>query len=189
MLEELGRPYSIEFVDFMAGAHKAEAFRAKNPMGKLPTLEDGTTVVTESAAIALYLADRYALGRLAPALNAPERATYLRWILYAPSVIEPGAYAQHAGWDFRPSSAGWGDYETMLSTIEQAITPGPFLLGDTFSMADAVFGGTLRYMTQFKLLEPRPAFTEYIDRLVARPAYQRSQAINAKSIAEHGLGG
>ena len=88
MLEELGVPYALQYVDLMAGEHRTPAFRAINPMGKLPTLVDGGTVVTESAAIGLYLADRYAYGTLAPRVDDPQRAAYLRWSLFAPSVIE-----------------------------------------------------------------------------------------------------
>ena len=91
MLEELGLDYEIEHVDIMSGAQKSAEFLKLNPMGKLPTIVDGEVVATESAAIAMYLADRYSLGELAPATDSPERATYLRWILFGPSVIEPGA--------------------------------------------------------------------------------------------------
>ncbi len=189
MLEELGVPYELRFVDIMKGEHKSADFRKINPMGKLPTLVDGDVVLTESAAIALYLADKYSAGALAPALDDPARATYLRWSLYAPAVIEPGCYAQAAKWEFRPGSAGWGSYPEMLDTIEAAIGAGPWLLGERFSMADAIFGGTVRYMLQFKMLEPRDAFVAYAARLNARPASLAAAARNQAIIAERGLGG
>src|SRR4051812_44419232 len=88
-LEEVDQPYELSFVDIMKGGQKAPEILAINPMGKLPTLTDGDVVVAEAAAIALYLADRYASGTLAPALDDPRRGTYLRWSFYAPSVIEP----------------------------------------------------------------------------------------------------
>ena len=186
-LEEAGVPYDLRYVDIMAGAHKAPAFVALNPMGKLPLLTDGDAVVTESAAIALYLADRYAPGRLAPRLDDPQRATYLRWSLFAPSVIEPGAQAKLAGWEFKPSQAGWGAYDTMLAAMETALAGRAFVLGDTFSMADVVFGGTIRFMLRFKMIEARPAFTAYAERLAQRPALQAADARNAAIMAEHGL--
>src|SRR5688572_10627624 len=83
MLEEIGIEYELRFVDLMAGGHKAPELVAMNPMGKLPILVDGDVVVTESAAIGLYLADRYSLGRLAPKTDDPSRGTYLRWSLFA----------------------------------------------------------------------------------------------------------
>jgi glutathione S-transferase len=121
-------------------------------MGKLPILVDEGTVVTESAAIALYLGDRYAYGRLAP--HDPARGTYLRWSFFAPSVIEPGSMAKAAAWTFKESSAGFGTYDAMLGAIESALDGRDFLLGSTFSMADVVFGGTIRSLLTFKMLEP-----------------------------------
>jgi glutathione S-transferase len=185
-LEEVGQPYELKFVDIMKAGQKAPEIVALNPMGKLPILTDGDAVVTEAAAICLYLADRYAAGRLSPALDDPERATYLRWSLFSPSVIEPGALARVSKWEFKPGQAGWGDYDSMVQAIESALG-GTYLLGDTFSMADVILGGTLRYMLQFKMLEPRPSFSGYIDRLNARPALQRADARNAAVRAEHGL--
>ena len=187
MLEELGVEYELRFVDIMKGAHKAPDLVALNPMGKLPILVDGDVVVTESAAIGLYLADRYSLGRLAPAPDEPARGTYLRWSLFAPSVIEPGALAKLSKWEFKPSQAGWGDYETMLRAMETAITGRDFILGDRFSMGDIIFGGTIRYMLRFKMVEPTPALSAYNERLAARPALQRAEAKNLAIAKEHGL--
>lgn len=187
MLEEVGAPYELRFVDIMKGEHKGGEVAALNPMGKLPVLTDGDAVVSESAAIGLYLADRHAYGRLSPKVDDPKRATYLRWSLFAPSVIEPGAMAKGAGWTFKDSQAGWGSYDTMLTAMEQALSGRDFLLGDTFTMADAIFGGTVRFMLMFKMIEPRPAFTAYAERLGARPALQRAEETNRKIAADHGL--
>jgi glutathione S-transferase len=187
MLEEIETAYELRHVDIMAGAQKGAELLALNPMGKLPVLVDGEAVVTESAAIGLYLADRYAYGRLAPRVDDPARGTYLRWSFFAPSVIEPGSMAKMAGWSFKDSQAGWGSYEAMLSAIESAVADREFLLGDTFSMADVVFGGTVRYMLMFKMLEPRPAITAYAERLAARPALKRADARNAAIREERGL--
>jgi glutathione S-transferase len=188
MLEELERPYELRYVDIMAGAHKAPEILALNPMGKLPILVDGDdAVVTESAAIALYLADRYAYGRLSPRVDDPERGTYLRWSFFAPSVIEPGAMAKISGWAFKEGQAGWGSFDAMLGAMEGAVADRQYLLGDRFSMADVVFGGTLRYMLQFKLIEPRPMLAAYAERLGARPALQRATARNSAIAEERGL--
>ncbi|AUX22801.1 uncharacterized protein SOCEGT47_033130 [Sorangium cellulosum] len=94
MLEEVGVEYELKLVDIMAGDQKKEDVTKLNPMGKLPLLVDGATVVTESAAIGLYLAVCYAPGRLAPKLDDAARGTYFRWSLFAPSVIEPGSMGQ-----------------------------------------------------------------------------------------------
>ena len=187
MLEEVGVEHELRWVDIMAGGQKAPEIVARNPMGKLPTLTDGDVVVTEVAAIGLYLADRYAPGRLAPKMDEPARGTYLRWSLFAPSVIEPGAMAKLQGWTFKEGQAGWGSYDAMLAAMESAIRGRDFILGETFSMADMIFGGTLRYMLMFKMIEARPAFTAYAERLGARPALQRAEARNAALAKEHGL--
>jgi glutathione S-transferase len=187
MLEEVGVPYELRFVDILQGAHKKPDMLALNPMGKLPILRDGDALVTESAAIGMYLADRYAAGTLAPALDDPKRASYLRWCCYAPSVIEPGLMAKAADWKYREAQAGWGNHEAMLDTIEHAIGQGDYLFGDSFSMADAIFGGTVSYMLTFKMLEPRPTFTAYAERLAARPARQRADAKNEAVRVEQGI--
>jgi len=187
MLEEVGVDYELRWVDITAGAHKTPDFLALNPMGKLPVIRDGDAIVSESAAIAVYLGDRYALGRLAPALDDPARGTYLRWAFFAPSVIEPAAAAKPSGGQFNAGSVGWGTYEAMVMAAQAAVSTGPYLLGERFTMADTIFGGTLRYMVMFKMIDPLPAFTAYIERLEARPAFQRSSARNAAVMAEHGL--
>ncbi len=186
MLEEVGVPYDLRFVDFRSNAQKSPELLAMNPMGKLPVLEDDGTVVTEVAAIGLYLADRYALGRLAPLPSDPARGAYLRWSLFAPSVIEPGAMAKASGWEFKPGQAGWGAYDAMVEAMESALK-GDFILGANFSMADVIFGGTLRYMLRFKMIEARPSFVAYAERLNARPALKTAEARNAQIIADHGL--
>ncbi len=187
MLEEVGCEYTLEYVELQQGAHKTDAFKALNAMGKIPTLVDGGAVVSEVAAIGMYLADKYAPGRLAPALDAPQRAPYLRWICYGPAVIEPGCMAKAGNWDFKPQSAGWGTYDEMLDTIDAAIGDGPFVLGETFSMADMLFGGTVGWMMMFGMLPKKPAWQAYIERLDARPARQKANALNEAIVAERGL--
>ena len=187
MLEEVGVDYELRFVDIVAGEQKTPAILALNPMGKLPILTDGDAVVTESCAIGLYLADRYAPGRLAPSVDEPARGTYLRWSCFSPSVIEPGVMAKKQNWTFNDGSAGWGSYEAMIRAMEGALTSGPYLLGDTFSMADVMFGGTVHYVLTFGLLEPWPAFNAYIERVTARPAFQRAQARNEEVRKARGI--
>jgi glutathione S-transferase len=187
MLEEVGVEYDLRFVNITAGEQKSPAIVALNPMGKLPIVTDGDAVVTESAAIGLYLADRYSLGSLAPKVDDPARATYLRWSLFAPSVIEPCTLAKTAGWDYKPGQAGWGTHEAMLDAMSSAIGKREFLLGDKFSMADVIFGGTLRFMLRFNMLQARPEFTTYVERLEKRPALQRSDERNQAVMKEHGI--
>lgn len=187
MLEEVGVPYELRFVDLMKGTQKSAEILSLNPMGKLPILTDGDVVVTESAAIGLYLADRHSYGTLAPKADDPKRGAYLRWSLFAPSVIEPGAMAKGAGWTYKEGQAGWGAHDAMLASIESAIAGKEWVLGDSFSMADVILGGTLRFMVGFKMIEARPSFSAYMDRIGARPALVRAEAKNAAIREEHGL--
>ncbi|MBS0465746.1 MAG: glutathione S-transferase family protein [Proteobacteria bacterium] len=186
-LEEAGVAYTLKVLDLMKGEHKGPELLALNPMGKLPTLVDGDVVVTEAAAIALYLADRYAPGSLAPALDTPQRGTYLRWSFFAPGVIEPAVMAKMGNWKVNEGSAGWGSHGSMLAAAHSAIAGKRFVLGEDFSMADVVFGGTLRYMLDFKLLEPAADFLDYVERLNERPAYQRAAARNLAMRQQLGL--
>lgn len=186
-LEEAGAPYELKVIDITKGEQKGAQLMLKNPMGKLPTLIDGDVIVSEASAIALYLADRYATGRLAPALDDPKRGTYLRWAFFAPSVMEPAVMAKSEEWSVKEVSAGWGTYASMLAAAESAIAGKQFVLGDAFSMTDVVFGGTLRFLMDFKQMEPSPTFSAYIERLNARPAFQRAEARNSEMRKKLGL--
>jgi glutathione S-transferase len=186
-LEEAGVAYDLNVVDLRSGQQKTPDFVQKNPMGKLPTLLDGDLVVTEAAAIALYLADRYAPGRLAPALDDPRRGTYLRWSLFSPSVVEPAVYTKAAGWNANEFSVGWGNYQAVLDAMHRALADKRFILGDTFSMADVIFGGTLRFMVSTQQIEATPAFAAYIERLNQRPALQRTDERNTAMRQQLGL--
>ena len=180
MLEAVDAEYTLHHVDIQTNEQKADAILKMNPLGKIPILKDGDVVVTESAAIGLYLADRYAPGRMAPALDDPRRGAYLRWSFFPSAVIEPSALAEKFHWEFSPSHVGWGTFETMHDAMELAVTPGPYILGDMFSMAYIIFGGTLLYMFRVNTLDPRPALVEYATRVGEHPAFQRANAIHEK---------
>jgi glutathione S-transferase len=186
-LEEVGVPYELRFVDIMKGAQKAPELVALNPMGKIPVLTHGDAVVTEAAAIALYLADRFSYGTLAPRVDDPARGAYLRWSLFPSAVIEPAVAAKTNGWSSKESQVGWGTYATMLDAIERAVSDRKYVAGDAFTMADVVLGGTLRYMLMVKQLDTRPAFTAYLERVGGRPALGRADQRNAKAVKDHGL--
>lgn len=187
-LEEVGVPYTLHTVDLQKGEQKSPAHLALNPMGKLPVLTDGEAVISETSAICMYLGDRYAHGRLAPALDDPARGAWLRWCVYPSAVIEPGCAAKAGGWAYRPGAVGWGTYESIVETLESGLAGGEWLLGSRFTMADVLVGSSLRWMVRFKMIDPRPAFLAYLERLEQRPALQASDARNAAVRAELGLG-
>jgi glutathione S-transferase len=186
MLEEVGQPYEVEFVDLMKGEHKRPEIVALNRMGKIPILTDGDAVISETSAIGMYLADRYSPGNLAPALDDPARGPWLRWCVFAPSVIEPSCMGKSAGWEINEGSAGFGSHEAMLGTLEHGIGEGgPWLLGERFTMADVIVGATLMFMLRFKMIEERPLFKTYAERLSARPAMVAAQKYNDEMRAKH----
>jgi len=175
MLEELGVPYQTELLSFERAEHKRPEFLAINPMGKLPAIRHGSTVVTEVAAICTYLADAFPAARLAPALDDPARGSYLRWLFFGAGCIEP-AIVDHM---FkrpppdRPGVLGYGSYDDVLNTLEAALKPGPWLLGAEFTTADLYVGAQLGWGMMTKGIEPRPAFQAYVARQAERPAFKR----------------
>lgn len=186
MLEEIGAPYRLELVDFTRNEQKAPSFVALNPMGKLPTLVHRGVVVTECAAICAYLADAFPAAGLAPAASDPARGTYYRWMFFAAGCFEPAVIDRmfarpEVG---KPSSVGYGTYDDTLRTIETALSPGPYVLGEQFSAADVVVGGQLGFAMLVKAIEPRPAFVAYLQRISQRPASQRATAHAAELAAE-----
>jgi len=180
MLEEVNAPYEIKVVDFDKKEHKSPDFLAINPMGKIPAIVHRNTVVTEAAAICAYLADAFPSAGLAPALDDPQRGTYLRWLFFGAGCVEP-AIIDHMFSrppPSRPAAMGYGNYADTLNTLETAVSPGPFILGERFSAADVYVGSAIGWGVATKAIEPRPAFGAYLGRVSSRPAYQRSMAQN-----------
>ena len=179
MVEELGVPYTLKILNFKNGEHKSRDYLAINPMGKVPAIKHGDTVVTECAAICCYLADAFPEAGLAPAIDDPARGTYLRWLFYTPGCIEPAmtdkAFQRAA---VPPSTVGYGDFETVMDVVAQAVAQGDYLLGDRFSAADVMLGSTLNYGMMFGVLPERPEFISYTDRLKTRPALKRMQELD-----------
>jgi glutathione S-transferase len=176
MLEELGAPYKLEILNLKKGEHKSPDYLAINPMGKVPAIKHGDTPVTESAAICCYLADAFPAAGLAPAFDDEARGTYLRWMFFAPCCIEPAMTDKAFQRDAAPASTvGYGDFDTVMNAAANAVSNRQYLLGDRFSAADVVFGSTLRYGMMFGIIQARPEFTAYTERLQARPALKRMQ--------------
>ena len=180
MLEEAGAAYERVLVDIAAGAQSTPEFRALNPMGKVPVLTQGTSVVVaDSTAICAWLADRLPEAGLAPSLNHTDRGRYLQWLLFPSATLEPALVEKAGGWTGNPSAYGWGDYSRVVATLDAGLAPGPWLLGAQFSAADVVLGSALRWMLQFGMLPATPLRSDYVARCEARPALQRAIAIDA----------
>jgi glutathione S-transferase len=180
MLEEAGCAYERVLVDIRAGDQRTAEYRAINPMMKVPALSDGEAVVAESAAICAYVAERRPEAGLAPPLGDPLRGRYLHWLFFAAGCTEPAFLQKHMGWAVDGSMAGWGDFDRVMAALEQALSPGGWILGERFSAADVMIGADLHFGTEIlKIVPPRPAFAAYLARCAERPALQRAMAIDA----------
>lgn len=182
MLEETGLPYDTQLLEY-GTTMKAPGYRAINPMGKVPAIRHGDAVVTENAAIALYLGDLVPHKRLAPPMGTPQRAPYYRWISFM-SPLEALLMAKHAGALGEPMSAGYGSEVDVLATLEHAIGDRDHLAGDSFTMADLLVSAYIGWYLQFKMLEPRDAFVRFAQLHASRPAARRANEIDDAHVAE-----
>jgi glutathione S-transferase len=178
MLEELGEPFEIELLSLKNGDQRKPEYLAVNPMGKVPTLDDAGTIVSEVSAICCYLADAYPKAGLAPAVHDKLRGPYLKGLFYVPSCVEPAVLDKAMNRPPPPrSTAGWADYDTVIEVLRAAAAKAaPYLLGERFTAADVVVGSSLRWLMQFKLIPELPEFVAYTDTLKKRPALQRQLA-------------
>jgi glutathione S-transferase len=178
MLEEVGEPYETRIVDLKKREQKSPAYLAVNPMGKIPAIVHGDTVVTETAAICAYLADAFPRSGLAPPVGDHARGTYYRWLFFGAACVEPALFdkAMNRPPVEREGMLAYGNYESVLGALEMAISPGPWILGERFSAADVYVGAQVGWGLQMKSLEPRPAFQQYGDRCAQRPAFKRTQS-------------
>jgi len=181
MLEEVGQPYDVTWLDFTT-TMKAPDYLAINPMGKVPALRHGTTVVTEYAAICAYLADAFPQAGLVPA----NRGAYYRWLFFGAGPLEAIVINSSLGFalpEQMRGRVGYRDMQTTLDVLEAAVTANQYLAGDRFSAADVATGSQIGWGLRFGTIEKRPALVDYWARLSARPALARATAA-AETAAE-----
>ena len=191
MLEEIGEPYAAEVVDY-GPAMKGPAYRAINPMGKVPALRHGDTVITEAAAICAYLADAFPAAGLAPAPGSAARGAYYRWLFFAAGPLEQATVARAFGWtvpEGRQGMVGFGSYAETLDTLEAAVSAGDYLVDGSFSAADIYVGSHVGWGMHSGSLDKRPAFERYWQRLAARPAKLKADAIDNDLLKLHPVPG
>ncbi len=176
MLLELGVEHEQVIVDFTIGENDTPEYRAINPMGKVPALVDGDVVVTETAAICAYLADKFPEQGMAPPPDSVQRGRYYRYLFFPGTTLEPMfTFNQLEGVEYSAQSVGWGDLTRCLAAIE-AMTPAQdWAMGEAFTAADVVYGGTLDFAVQFNWLpDPSAKVTDYVKRIKARPRYREA---------------
>ncbi|CAN2532789.1 hypothetical+protein [Methylocapsa aurea] len=174
LLEEIGAPFSIAVEDY-GTTIKAPEFLAINPMGKVPAIRHGDTIVTESAAICAYLADAFPQAGLAP--PPAERGAYYRWLFFAAGCVEPAMSNHSVGWDPAADMQrrfGYGCYAAVVDTLAAAVAGRRYIAGDAFSAADVYVGSMIGFGLRFGALEKRPEFEAYWAGLENRPARLRA---------------
>lgn len=176
MLEETGLPYTAEILEY-GTTMKSTEYLTINPMGKVPAIRHGDTVVTENAAIALYLADLVPDKNLAPPVGSAERGPYYRWISFM-GPLEQAMMSKHGGVTPEPMSAGFGSVEDVTNALDDVIGDRDFIVGDHFTMADLLVSAYIGWYLQFKLLDPRESFVRFARLHAQRPAALRANEID-----------
>ncbi|MCM8729630.1 glutathione S-transferase family protein [Hephaestia sp. GCM10023244] len=174
MLEEVGAPYATQVMDYDS-TMKGDAYRAINPMGKVPAIRHRGHVVTECAAICAYLADAFPDAGLAPPTT--DRAAYYRWLFFAAGPVEQAVTNKALHVEATPEQGrmiGYGSYDLVVDVLEQAVSRHDYIAGDAFTAADVYVGSQVAWGVQFGTLPKRDAFTAYVGRLMAREAYARA---------------
>jgi glutathione S-transferase len=187
-LEELELPYELRQLNVARAEHKANSYLALNPLGQLPTLVDDGLTIREAAAIALHLGDKApdrALEQgLVPRLGGPARAAYYQWVVFsvASELLALSKLAAHTRLLPEPernpsvARAGLAEWDAVARALEMAIEGRPYLLGESFSLADVMVGGSLALAAALEVLSPYPELTAYFGRVSDRPAFQRAYA-------------
>lgn len=184
MLHEVGAEHEQELLDY-GTTMKDAAYLAVNPMGKVPAIVDDGHIVTETAAICAYLADRFPDAGLAP--TAEERADYFRWFFFAAGPLEAAWTARAFGVELneqQQGSAGYGSMDLVLQVLSDKFAGGDYVCGARMTAADVYLGGQILFGQQFGLIPNEGSFKAYAERLSARPAYQAAKAIDDALIAQ-----
>lgn len=181
-LEEAGAQYEYVEIDLMRGEGREARFLEINPAGKVPVLDDGGTIITESAVICMHLAEKYPQRRLMPAAGTPERTQCYKWISYIVTELDAPLWtiAKHrfalprerrvpavietAGWEFRAA----------VKILAAGLGSRRYLLGDGLTVADIVAGHTLSWAKSARLSLGSEHLERYLDSLLARDSARRA---------------
>lgn len=182
MLEECDAVYEPVRLEF-GGSMKSPDYLALNPMGKVPALQHGDTMVSETGAILAYLADLYPEKKLAPALGSAERGSYYRWLFLVAGPVEAVSTAKAEGWlqnqtERQALSAGFGRFDDVLRSLQLAVTGKRYACGDHFTAADLYLASYIGWSMQEGSLPSLPAFQDYALPLLQRPAAQRANTLD-----------
>ena len=185
LVEELQAEHELHVLDLPRKQQREAAYLAVNPMGKVPALLHGGTLVTEQAAIYLYLTELYPERGLVPPVGDPLRGALLRWLVFYGSCFEP-AMTDRAlkREDCDPSWSPYGSFDSVVGLVQQQLKDGrTWWLGERLTVADFLWGHALADMLAFNLMPATPAVEAYAARLRARAASRRALALDAELAA------
>jgi glutathione S-transferase len=193
MLEETGADYRIELLSLEKEDHKRPEYLAVNPLGKVPALRHGDTVITETAAICAYLAEAFPQAKLDMPAGSPLRGEYLRWLFFATVTLEPAIIWETLKIPAEIEYEPFAKVEAVAEVLRNAVSEREFIVGDRFTAADVMIGATIMWGTRLMpVLPPHPELIAYWERLEQRAAWQRAQAADQQitgETAEAGQGG
>lgn len=176
LLEEIAEPYEITYVTIRRGDGSGEPdAHNPHPDKKAPALVHDGELVTESAAIALYLADAFP-ARIGPGVGEPGRGAFLTWLAFYAGVIEPAMTARWQGRTETDALAA-ADFASVGRRVLTALDAGPYVLGERFSAADILVSSMFFFSRE---LSPQgPTVDAYLARIVSRPARLRAEVRDA----------
>jgi glutathione S-transferase len=183
LLEEIGEPYEIRYVAIRRGDGSGQLDSANpHPHGKVPVLKDGSSVVFEQTAIALYLADKFPGAGLGPPIGDPARGPFLTMLAYYSGVMEPAFTSKLMNLTVPRGTAGWVSSDEVMDFVNARLAAQPYIVGDRFTAADVLYGGAFAMFLHSPLLAEKKtqALEEYVTRCAGRPARARALAKDAK---------
>ena len=179
LLEELGAPYTLKYVNIRRADGSGSADPANpHPHGKVPALTDDGALIFESPAIALYLTDKFPDAALGPRIGDHSRGAYLSWLAWHTGVFEPALTAKFLGVQHVYGTFGWAPFDDVLAYFSEAIGKNQYVLGERFSAADIVIGGSLPFLMG-RVIPETDALKGYVTKITERPAYARARAKDA----------
>jgi glutathione S-transferase len=172
LLEELSADFELRVLNIKANEQRGPAYLAVNPMGKVPAILHGDALITEQAAVFMYLTDLYPEAKLAPPIGDVMRGPYLRWMVFYGSCFEPAVVDRSMQREpAAQATSPYGNFDTVLRTLSQQLLKGPYILGEKFSAADVLWATALTWTTGFQLVPLLPEIKAYIDFVNTRPHF------------------
>lgn len=175
VLEELGVSYEKVLVNLKEGEHKKEAYLKLNPLGVVPTLQDGDLTIFESIAICLYLSDKFLNKDLAPAFNSPERGLYYQWMTFVSASLEPAIFGLYSSKEAgeEAQAKALDKLNSLAAIVSNALEGNDYLVGNKLTTADLMVGSSLGWVQMSGNIEFDETIQKYLGRLMSRPTFQK----------------